>query len=138
MKYTRGQYNAIIRDVESTLNVCEQSKTPTNSAGKPIDFRCNRTTCSFCPFTYDDRKCLDTASFDRDRVFCTARTADEWRQWLEKFQIDNDPDRPYTVEIPARFAEAINTYSQIDSRVPYPVFSLLRRIREQINDQNRN
>lgn len=122
MKYTRRQYNAIIADAEQTIKRIERVQDSTSRSDIKSSFICSRTACSFCPVN----SCIGY------------QTATEWRDWLERFQIENDPDHPYTVEIPASFKGVIDEACHIDSSVSYPVFALLRLIQKQINDENRD
>lgn len=136
MRLKYDQYYAIITDVEQTIKEAERTRTSPDTSGLPVHFICKETDCSFCPFTYGDHKCADTETYYRNEIFDTYRTADEWQSWLEEFIACNDPDRPYTVEIPADFVDVIDEACQIDSPIGYPVFPLLRLIQRQINDQN--
>lgn len=137
MSYTREQYNAIIADVEQAIKDAEKTRVNPNDPGEYVPFRCTETRCAFCPFTYGNHECSDIASYRDIGIFDTERTADEWREWLERFQLENDPHRPYTVEIPADVVDVIDTALHIET-LDSDTRDLLRLIQKQINDQNRN
>lgn len=137
MRYTHDQYNAIIADVERTIEKAERTRTSPDTSGFPVPFICRETDCSFCPFTYGDHECADVEMFYRHEIYDTARTADEWQSWLDEFMACKDSSRPYTVEIPANAVEDIETALNLGC-VDMATAKLLESIQKQINDQNRD
>lgn len=137
MRYTYDQYNAIIADVERTIKEAERTRTSPDTAGSCVPFICKETDCSFCPFTYGDHECADTEMYYRHEIYDTDRTADEWQSWLEEFMANNDPSRPYTVEIPASAVDDIDTALNLGC-VDTATAKLLESIQKQINEQNRD
>lgn len=119
MRYTYEQYNAIITDACRTIASCKDT-------GELETFNCISTSCCFCPLAPTRFSC-----------WTEKHTAAEWQSWLDGFMANNDPDRPYTVEIPADVVDVIDTAlhtETLDDDTRY----LLRIIQKQINDQNRN
>lgn len=119
MRYTHEQYERILADARYTAAIC-------TITGEPDSFKCNTTSCAFCPFAHGVRMC----STQR-------RTAEEWDKWITEFSTDNDVNRPYTVEIPADVVDAIDTALHIET-LDSDTRNLLRLIQKQINDQNRD
>lgn len=67
-------------------------------------FQCVRTECDFCPFRDSAGNCLDLLSPINTPAekWYTARTATEWREWLERFKSEIDPNAPYSDEVEVR------------------------------------
>lgn len=121
MRYTHKQYSAIIADAERTIKKIEACEDLSSRQDIKYPFMCSKTACSFCPVE-------SCASY---------HTGMEWRTWLEVFMARNDPDRPYTVEIPADVVDVIDTALHIET-LDSDTRSLLRLIQKQINDENRD
>lgn len=122
MRYTHKQYNAIITDAERTIKKIEADEDLSSRQDIiKYPFMCSQTACSFCPVE-------SCASY---------HTTMEWRTWLAVFTACNDPDRPYTVEIPADVVDVIDTALHIET-LNSDTRDLLRLIQKQINDENRN
>lgn len=119
MRYTYKQYSTIIEDARRTVAHCKDT-------GERKTFECISTSCCFCPFALTRFSCWKEL-----------HTADEWQRWLDGFMACNDPDRPYTVEIPADAVDVIDTALQIET-LDSDTRNLLRLIQKQINDQNRD
>lgn len=119
MRYTHDEYQRIQADAGYTAAICKIT-------GKPESFKCNTTSCAFCPFAHGKHMC-----------WTQKRTAEEWNKWISVFATDNDPDRPYTVEIPADVVDVIDTALHIET-LDSDTRNLLRLIQKQINDQNRD
>ena len=120
MRYTLDEYHRILADASYTAAICKIT-------GEPETFKCNTTSCAFCPFAHGVRMC-----------WTQKRTADEWDKWISAFSTDNDPDRPYTVEIPADVIDVIDTALHSET-LDSDTRSLLRLIKKQIiDDENRN
>lgn len=119
MRYTSNQYRRILADAYYTAAICR-------TTGEPETFRCKSTSCAFCPFAHGARMC-----------WMQKRTAEEWDKWISAFATDNDPSRPYTVEIPADAVDVIDTALRIET-LNSDTRNLLRIIQKQINDQNRD
>ena len=119
MRYTYDQYQRIIADADYTSAICKIT-------GKPESFKCNITSCAFCPFAHGKNMC-----------WTQRRTASEWKSWLDDFTANNDPGRPYTVEIPADVVDVIYTALHTET-LDSDTRNLLKLIQKQINDENRN
>lgn len=119
MRYTHDQYQRILADAGYTAAICKIT-------GRPESFKCNITSCDFCPFAHGKYMC-----------WTQRRTAEEWDKWISEFSTDNDPDRPYTVEIPASSVDDIDTALNLGC-VDTATAKLLESIQRQINDQNRD
>lgn len=135
MRYTLEQYINIIDDTNATIAYIEEEEE------EKAPFRCNRTDCSFCPFfNSTSNRCPDCHRGSLGlplEKWATARTADEWRKWLDVFETENDPFRPYSVTISEKFAYYIEMALRLGTVDDDEIVKLLEVIRKQINDQNR-
>lgn len=131
MRYTHKQYRDICCDV--AYQVKEMHRL--HVFGRE-PFLCDHTNCGYCPFL-EDGVCPDVDASSDPAEWKTARTAEEWQKWLEWFAINNDPDRPYTVEIPANAVDDIDTALNLGC-VDTATAKLLESIQKQIDEQNRN
>lgn len=132
MRYTYSQYNSICDDVAAQIKAMKRL----HIFGRE-PFMCDQTACSFCPFREYGGRCPDAGAgspYDR-ATWPTARTAEEWKKWLGWFATNNDPDRPYTIEIPATAVDDIHTALTLNS-VDTATAKLLESIQKQINEQN--
>lgn len=132
MRYTLEQYSNICADVSAQLRTMRHLHV---SGREP--FMCHRVNCSYCPFIGNDGVCPDANCPLDSSTWRTARTAEEWQKWLEWFATNNDPARPYTVEIPASAVDDIDVALNLGC-VDTATAKLLESIQKQINAQNRN
>lgn len=134
MKYSLSQYQRICADVENQIAAMKECHVD-----EPEPFNCDRTLCSFCPFTGKDGVCPDSLPIPPSQ-WNTARTAEEWQKWLEWFATANDPDRPVSVEISQKQRDALlSIYQNIDPlTVSKEERDTLRAVIESFDEQTRN
>ena len=133
MKYTLPQYQRICADVESQIAAMRECHMD-----EPEPFNCERTLCSFCPFTGKDGVCPDSLPIPPSQ-WSTARTVDGWQKWLDWFASNNDPTRSVPVEISQQQRDALySIYQNIDPHAPKEERDALRAVIESFDEQTRN
>lgn len=119
MRYTHDEYCKILADAGYTAAVCRITNIPES-------FKCITVSCAFCPFAHGEHQC-----------WTQHKTSEEWDKWILEFSTNNDPDRDYTVEIPADAVDVIDAALHIET-LNNDTRNLLRLIQKQINEQNGN